>query len=46
MKSRPTAPTIAGESLHGGSERSFHEAVKVKPGLCGRPHDDGDARAM
>lgn len=37
---------ISGKSLHGGPENPLHQAVKVRPGLCWRPEDVGDARAM
>lgn len=37
---------VTGESLHGGPERSLCETVEVKPELCWRPKDVGDARAV
>lgn len=37
---------MTGESLLGGPERSLCETVQVKPGLCWRPGDIGDARAV
>lgn len=37
---------VSGKSLHGHLERPLWEALKVKPGLCWRPQDVGDARAM
>jgi len=36
----------SGKSLHGGPEKPLHGAVKVKPGLCWRPQDVRDARAV
>lgn len=39
---------MAGEFLHGGLDRTLAEAVswEVKPQLCGRPQDVGNARAL
>lgn len=35
-----------GESLHGGTERPFNEAGKIKSELNRRPQDVGDPRVM
>lgn len=35
---------LTGESLHGGPETSLHEAVKIKPKLCGTPRHVGDGQ--
>ena len=37
---------MTGKFLHGGSEKLFHEAVMVKPGLLWRLQDVEDARVM
>lgn len=37
---------MLGMSMHGNPESSLHEAVKVKPGLCRRSKDVGDARVV
>lgn len=37
---------VLGVSLHRGSERPWCEGMKVKPGLCWRSQDVGDARAV
>lgn len=39
------ARRVSVKSLHGHLERPLCEALKVKPGLCWRRQDVGDARA-